>query len=405
MKGFFNPASWTAEPTEGDRLPRCGECGLSKTCTSPRMLATGLGRRKILFVAEAPGKEEDQKGVQLIGDAGQLLRKLLHEIGEDLEEARKTNAVICRPPKNVIKDTYVEACRPNLLRTLQEFKPTVVVLLGLSAVKGLIPTEWGRDVGALSRWVGWTIPCATHGAWLCPTYHPSYINRMNEDPVLVGLLKSHLQKAYSLERSGTVPTTSVQALQGEVEVVRHMSTARKRLRALARREGLLAFDYETTGLKPDDRRHEIVSCSFCLDGKETWACMIDETCHRHLSAVLRAPGLGKIASNLDFEERWTRAKLGHGVENWHWDTMLAAHALDNRPGITSVKFQAFVLLGVGDYEGEVASFLKSSASRGGFNRIREADPYQLLLYNGMDSLLEFMVMERQKAAAQERGVR
>ena len=108
-----------------------------------------------------------------------------------------------------------------------------------------------------------------------------------------------------------------------------------------------------------------------------------------------ATKLKKIASNLKFEERWTRAKLGHGVVGWHWDTMLAAHLIDNRPHITSIKFQAFVLLGVADYSSHVEEFLKPIGDSD-YNRVEEMNEEDLLLYNGLDSLLEFKVMKKQK---------
>jgi len=160
----------------------------------------------------------------------------------------------------------------------------------------------------------------------------------------------------------------------------------------------MAFDYETTGLKPDRPEQQIVSCSFCLDGYETWACRIDKKSHAALSKVLLSL-LPKIAANMKFEERWTRAKLGHGVANWDWDTMVAAHVLDNRPGITSLKFQAYVQFGIGEYDSTVAPYLRSDSSNG-LNRIREVPIQDLLLYNGLDSLIEFKLAEKQKGLMQ-----
>ncbi len=220
--------------------------------------------------------------------------------------------------------------------------------------------------------------------------------------MLVKMFRQHLQRAFELEKGEAAPVASLQALQEKVEVVRHKDTGLRKLRRLARMRGLLAFDYETTGLKPDRREHEIVSCGFCLNGKDTWACMIDSSLHEALSQVLRSEGLLKIASNLKFEERWTRAKLGHGVGGWYWDTMQAAHVLDNRSGITSVKFQAYIHLGVGDYESAVSPFLHTKSSNG-LNRIREANLHELLLYNGLDSLLEYRVAQKQMAQLGVKG--
>lgn len=391
--GFFSASSWAAKETRKDALPHCGECGLSKKCFSPRMPVTGKGRRKVLFVGEAPGQTEDRKGEQLIGDAGQLLRKVLRELHVDLEDCWKTNAVICRPEENKIDDVYIEACRPNLLKTVAELHPKVIVLLGMSAVKGLLRGEWTRDIGTMGRWAGWTIPNALHNAWVCPTYHPSYVKRMDEDPLLMRILRDHLGAALALE-DRKLQCVSVQSLKDQVEVITNPPQARLRMRDLAGKEGYLAFDYETTGLKPDRAEQEIVCCSFCLNGEDTFACMIDERARSALSAVLRSERLLKIGSNNKFEERWTLKKLGHPVAAWAWDTMIGAHVLDNRPDITSVKFQAYVLLGVPDYETHVSKLLKADYPND-MNQIRKIHPEDVLLYCGLDSLLEYKVAELQ----------
>ncbi len=394
---FFQASSWISatNPKEA-RIAHCGRCGLSRKCHSPRMAPCGRGKRKILFVAEAPGLEEDRRGVQLVGEAGQCLRKILRELGEDIEDCWRTNAVICRPPENKIESKYVEACRPNLLKTIKELKPKVIILLGMSAVESLLPTEWKRSLGNLRQWVGWTIPSYHHGAWICPTYHPSYILRTGEDPILRRALKEDLRRAFAMERE-PFPCPPLDELQKQVEIVTKPREAALRLRELTKKtRGTMAFDYETTGLKPEAEGHRIVSCSFCFNGRQTWAAMMTPRLLRLLSRLLRNPSIRKVASNLKFEERWTRQRLGHGVAGWYWDTMLAAHVLDNRPGITSLKFQAYTLLGVPDYEGRVADLLKSSDANGK-NSIDQITTEDLLLYNGLDSLLEYLVMKQQRS--------
>jgi hypothetical protein len=129
------------------------------------------------------------------------------------------------------------------------------------------------------------------------------------------------------------------------------------------------------------------------DGLTAWAGMMGQREFPLLSAVLRSPRWRKIASNMKFEERWTRAKLGHPVAGWDWDTMLAAHVLDNRPEVTSVKFQAYVLLGVPGYEDALEGKLKV---RSGLNRIGDIHPKDLLTYCGVDGLVEYRVAMRQK---------
>ena len=391
--GFFENTAQTDTTLQSRRLSQCGRCGLYKKCFSPKMKVTGNGKKKILFVAEAPGEQEDRRGIQLIGKAGNLLRKALHEIGEELDDCWKTNSIICRPPENKIEDKHIESCRPNLLRTIKELHPKVIILLGGSSIKSLISTEWKKNLGGVNKWAGWTIPSYQY-KWVCPTYHPSYILRLGEDETLLAIFRRHLEKAFSLERVPT-PSLTLQDHKNEIELILKPRLVRLKLRDLAKKEGTLAFDYETTGLKPEGEGHRIVSCSFCWERRDTFAFLMDDSITPFLSKVLLSNRLKKVASNLKFEERWTLRKLGHPVRNWYWDTMLAAHILDNRSQITSVKFQSYVQFGIADYDSHISPYL-SSKSGSGFNRIDEINTKELLIYNGLDSLLEWKVMDKQR---------
>jgi len=394
-------SSWNRKVVAEPKSSQCGLCGLSKGCFSPKMKPSGKGKRKILFVGEAPGEQEDRQGTQFVGKAGQLLRGFLEDIGVDLDDCWITNAVTCRPPENKIDPKYIKACRPALLQAIQELQPEVIIPLGKSAVESLITPLWKKGVDSISKWVGWTIPCHEYNAWVCPVFHPSYVLRSDGDQLLELIFKEQLLRAVSLHMEGIPRTAPTLAdLQSEVEIITQEGQAKKRLRELLKCEGQLAWDYETTGLKPERVEQRIVSVSFCLDGEDTFAIPFTKGVRRLVSKILRKPKLLKIASNLKFEERWTRAKLGHGVVGWHWDTMLAAHCIDNRSGITSIKFQAFVYLGISDYSSHVLSYLKGEGERGAnnLNRINDINQEDLLLYNGLDSLLEYHVAQRQMEA-------
>jgi hypothetical protein len=285
---------------------------------------------------------------------------------------------------------YLVSCAPSLKKVLREEKFDVIITLGEWALQQVIPEAYRRYGGGMGKWRGWTIPLVDLGCYLCPVYHPSYVLRTGEDVIISREFKSDLMNALSCGKPGDLPNLAV--LKSRVEIVK---SPRMRFEDLARRKGLLAFDYETTGLKPDAKQQRIVSCSFCFEGQDPWACMITDEELPLLAKVLFSTKLKKIASNIKFEERWTRAKLGRGVACWHWDTMLAAHILDNRPGITSVKFQSFVRLGIGGWEEGVIDYLKADTANA-MNTIDRIPTHELLVYNGLDSLLEFQVMVDQK---------
>jgi uracil-DNA glycosylase family 4 len=398
MPGFFNPK--TFEKSNAGRpmkIPQCGKCGLSRkaACNTPKMDPSGRGRRRILFIGPSPGKDDDVTGKAFMGESGKLLRKILKRLGYDLNDCWSTHAVICRADE--VEPYMVSCCRPNLRKTIRDLKPNVIIPLGMEALESLLMGLWKKNIGSITRWVGWTIPVEAYDAWVCPTYDPSFLLKRDNDPILALTFKNQLKEALSLEQKKP-NYLHLPDLEKQVEVVKSPSRARKLMKALNAQSGYLAFDYETTGLKPEKKKQKIVSVSFHFVGggaEKTFAFMMHPSLEEMLKKVLLNRKLRKIASNMKFEERWTRAKLGYGVLRWYWDTMLNAHLMDNRPKITSVKFQAFVLLGIPDYDSHISEYLKSKNSNG-INRIHELDEEELLLYNGLDSLLEYLVMVRQK---------
>lgn len=397
--GFFNSASWKTTEVKNpavSMLPKCGTCGLYKSCRSPKLAPAGNGARRILFVGGAPDGDEDKSGRVFGGAPADRLRGMLDAVGVDMDACRMTYAAICHPPRNNIEETHVTSCRPNLLRVIKDERPNVIIPLGADAVRALLVPEWGTDIGAIRRWAGWAIPSPYHGAWVCPTYHPGDIK--SDDVVLERIVRGHLDRAVGVENSKIAPFDARRA-GDEIDIITRPDAFSRRLERLAGQSGVLAWDYETTGLKPERPEQQIFCAAFCLDGRDTFAGLVTPAVYPALSAVLKNANLRKVGSNIKFEERWSRAKLGHGVAGWHWDVMLAAHVADNRPDITSVKFQAYVRLGVGPYHwnSSVESYLSSvDGTANGLNRIREANPEDVLRYCGLDAVIEYHVMGDQQ---------
>lgn len=388
---FFSSSSVT-QSAPVPLVPRCGACGLHTSCKSPKMEVDGDGKRGVLIVGEAPGKHEDARGLPFVGDSGKLLSETLYECGVDLRrDCWITNAIVCRPPGNETPtDKEISYCRPNVVGAIRDLKPRVVILLGGVAVKSVLGWLWKDNPGGVTQWAGFQVPSQRIDAWICPTFHPSFVLR--EERGTAGLwFRRHLREAFSLDSrpwDGSPPDYA-----SRVEIVESPTRAAKIVREMIRRGGPVAFDYETDRLKPDRPEARIVCCSVCWRGKRTIAYPWHGEAVEATRELLRSP-LPKRASNLKFEERWSRAKLKTRVRNWEWDTMQAAHVIDNRSGITSIKFQSFVLLGQPTYNETVEPYL-SGPGPNEPNRIREVDLRDLLLYCGMDSLLEFLVAERQ----------
>jgi uracil-DNA glycosylase family 4 len=396
-------------------LPSCGQCGLFHRCKSPKMEPFGKGKKKILLAGEAPGKNEDFQGRPFVGEAGRLLREVLDKIGIDMDrDCLTTNALICRPSKtNEIKNPKsIDFCRPNLVRTIKDFNPDVIIPLGSVAVRSLI-TGWlwpdsggsgskeGEDKNLRGKWCGWRIPCQQLNAWITPTWHPSFVARMEnstssrdrERSKLVKMLfKQDLKATADLDGK---PWKKVPDWPSKVVVELDDSRAAESAqRMLDGRDGRpMAFDIETESLKPQEKTNSIYTCSIS-DGRTALAFPWHGKVIQWMKDFARS-NVPKIGFNCKFETCWFLEKLGVRVNNWVWDGMLAAHLLDNRPNTTDLSFQAFVRLGMPHWDKRVSPYLKAKGGSNAKNRIKELDLKHVLYYNGLDSILEWRVANHQ----------
>jgi uracil-DNA glycosylase family 4 len=361
------------------------------------MAVAGLGGRKVLFVGDAPDPDDDKAGEPMGGRSFNGLRRILKGVGLTLgEDCWATNALACATPRGR-KPTAQEVayCRPSITKVLRELKPDLIIPMSASAVNAVLAPVWGENCGEMARWAGWQIPSQDLNAWVCPTWHPRHLER-EDDPVLERQFKSHILKALAL--SGAPWPDGAPDWASKVRHVTDPVVAARWLRKCAKmRRGAIAWDYETNMLKPDSADARIISCAVAWGGDSEPERCIAFPWHgeaiKAMGELLRSP-IPKIASNLKFEDRWTRKEFGHRVRGWCWDTMLAAHISDNRAGITSVKFQAFIRLGAPVWNDKTLPFIKSGAGK--VNRVEEEIKMSdLLRYNGLDAWLEFMVARDQ----------
>lgn len=403
--GFFNLSTvmGNAPPS---KIARCGACKLYRNgCQSPKMMPTGKGRKKILILGEAPGQNEDEQNRQFCGEAGSLLEDSLRKLGIDMRmDCILTNSIICRPKGNATPtDAQVGYCRPFLTKALEEYDPNVIIPLGGTAVKSLIGGIWKEDVGPISRWVGFHIPCQSPNAWICPNFHPSYVNRVEKEfqrkgkdtnpsaRVIRLYFDKYLKEAISYSESK--PWKNVPNYEDQVNIIYNPNEASERILQFAYGDRPIAFDFETNSLKPDDDNARIV-CASVSDGIDTIAFPWKGDNVLDAMRQLLRSGLEKYGYNKKFEQRWTKRKLGYEVRNWKWCGMLGAHWSDNRRTITGLKFQAFALLGASSYDDVIKPFLKSEKGTK-INRIHEIPLNKILLYCGTDSLLEWLVAKKQ----------
>ncbi len=395
MRGFFGGSTFQRSEQDFSRgLRKCGACKFAQNCISPRIETTGDGTSQVLIIGEAPGVREDKLGKHFAGDKVLRLKESLSDIGQSYKATWQTSAMICKPGENGWTDRNIEYCRPGLLAEIDKLKPKVIILLGPAAIRAIMPTERGGSVGSAERWFGFSIPSRQFKAWLCPVFGIDRVLKFWDNPITKVIWHRHLKQAFSLVDEPAKALTE-RDLKEQVELIYSPHSAKLRLKDLLKKEGRLAFDYEANCLKPDKKKAQLLACSFCLEGKDTFSFLIkDDSTFPLLKKVLTRDKFRFIASNLKNEERWSKSKLGVNVANWWHDTMLAAHITDPRKGITSIKFQAFLFYGIPDYDRFVDPFMKND--KHGFNKLHTMDPKDLLQYNGLDSLLEYKVAIRQR---------
>ncbi|MDQ3986081.1 MAG: uracil-DNA glycosylase [Actinomycetota bacterium] len=149
-----------------DQALKCTRCGLASGRTQV-VWADGNLDADLVFIGEAPGFHEDRQGKPFVGAAGQLLDRLMGEIGLDRTTAAIVNVIKCRPPQN--RDPLpeeIESCRPWLEAQLAHMKPKVIVTLGNFATKFILEQQIGISRARGQRYI-------RRGAVVVPTFHPA----------------------------------------------------------------------------------------------------------------------------------------------------------------------------------------------------------------------------------------
>ena len=153
-------------------------CQLCHTRTN-LVFGAGSPNAKLVFVGEAPGREEDLQGLPFIGRAGQLLTKIIESIGLKRKDVYICNILKCRPPNNRNPfPTEILACEDHLIRQLEIIKPKIICALGKFAAQTLL-----RDQTPISKLRGKFFDYK--GMKLIPTFHPAYLLRNPQDKRLV----------------------------------------------------------------------------------------------------------------------------------------------------------------------------------------------------------------------------
>ena len=288
-------------------VSNCHLCRLSAQRTNIVNMK-GCRTNPILFVGEAPGKEEDEKGKPFVGSAGRVLYSIIKEAGLDTSQIAWTNVCRCRPPNNRTPESdEIEFCSKFLFEEIEELQPSFIIALGDIASHTLT----GKYTNPYRGFVDFPkdLPCP-----VLITAHPS---RSFYERAYYNIIKWDLAK---LSWDWSTPTKEEYLINPNTTVVEEWF--RKALEC-----PWVAVDIETRGKNPDDedrglnpRRDEIEGIGFCRSPGEAL----------HLSGIYMNQNWGKIKTFLETHEglvyqnnRFDRAflKVAGINSGCAWDTM------------------------------------------------------------------------------------
>jgi len=120
------------------KIMSCVKCNLSKSRTNA-VPGKGNPTAEILFIGEAPGRNEDLKGEPFVGSAGKILSEALDHAGLSRDDVFITNVVKCRPPSNRLPlQEEKDVCHEHLSKELEIIRPKIICILGNTAYGSLL---------------------------------------------------------------------------------------------------------------------------------------------------------------------------------------------------------------------------------------------------------------------------
>jgi DNA polymerase len=152
-------------------------CNL-KRMVKNTVFSDGDPKSKIMIIGEAPGEQEDEKGLPFVGQSGQLLDMMLKSVGILRREIYITNIVFWRPPGNrtpTVKE--ISACLPYVKKHIRLVSPRVLLLLGMVAIQSILNTKESisKIRGRIHMY---------ENIKVIPTFHPAYLLRSPNQKVL-----------------------------------------------------------------------------------------------------------------------------------------------------------------------------------------------------------------------------
>lgn len=404
----------------------CSHCGKYIDCISPK-LTPYKGTNDILLILPPVSEQEDVSGVVGVGEQNQWLADQFREIGIDWKACSKINVLGCK--QKTIKPQAYQNCKGRLDDFIKEIKPKLILAFGEETLPLTVGVDWTRNLGDIQKWRGFLIPYRrwNNGIWLMHTYSPKEIV-LQESFVRNEKWKNastFADKAYAVRNNATyriqyrlllddlknafkgyskpIPpkpeTLTKPAVLNEEEALEFL---RRTYRYLKQNPNApLVLDLETNALKPFDKDKRIYSMAVLANPDDV--CGAFRFTDKIQFAMQKIAELNPrvIGANYSFDYLWGRVVGKYDLPRCVWDVCIVQHILDNRKGITSLKFCGLIYWG-SIWEATVHSYLEPSAEdteKRGTNAVNKIfdcpDEHAVLYYNSMDVILTYYCMQKQ----------
>lgn len=370
--------------------PNCASCHLIK---NSKLMLYGEGKKRILILLEKQDPIQQTSKTYAIGDRFTWIKETLASFGIDISlDCWVTSTVACFG--NTITATQAQCCFPYLKDTIKKLKPELVIAFGDMSAKVLFSRVVEKDASCQAVH-GLLHNSREFGCNIMSTFTPHSNVKGNRPDSIDDLLikrdiKIALESLKAPRRIWKEETDCVKILN-DTDAVKCMEDM---IQNSKRR--MSAFDYETNCLRPYNKNSKLWSVSICEHPDVSYAFMLNENTIPQFRKWLQTQHILKIAHNSHFERLWSIVKLGINPALLNIDTMLLAHALDNRDmGGLSIKFLAPIFIGTTVWNANVEAELKPSDKdikqygTYAINTIHRIPKRILLTYNAIDSLVEY----------------
>lgn len=358
----------------------CSACPLNNAMGNktlpPVLVKNGTTSQSLLIIGDEPLRKDEESSRRVFRG---VLAPYLSQLPEEFC-VYYTPPFAC-PPNNSgrLSDAAV-CCRGNVALAIKQVAPQYIVCFGENAISALYRgSHLSNCMPELLR--SNVIPDRDYSALVVPTFSFHLEGVQNEQNIISSFIAQDLAQINPFERYLPIEPKEI-ILDDSI------------LHSLEAGD-IIAIDYETTGLKPDNAGHYIYSVSVCETESDTaYSFLLTEKNIALWKSILSNGLILKVGHNIKMEERWSRTILDTPVRGWIWDTCIAAHCFNSYPGGSGLKFQAFVNFGAADYSKEISKYL-SADNANAINHIEKAPVEMVLKYGAYDAFYTARLAKKQ----------